>query len=97
MKMNGLFFNILLAIAALCWIACIFVYLSIQLHYSTRKEGFAGRLFLSSLKLDYTSVTKEMTPRDRKLYILCFVGIWVLFLPGGYFIGSILHWYLNKH
>ena len=87
--------DILLAISALIWITCIFVNLSLRLHYSLRKEGFFERLFFTSLKLDYTSVTKVMDAKDRKLYLLTLVGFWLFFLPGGYFVGSLLHNYLN--
>jgi len=95
MKMKEVWINSLLAIAAIGWIGCILVNLSLQLHYSVRTKGFLRRLFLTSMKMDYASIPEEMTPKDRRLYLLTFIGMFVLFLPSGYFIGSILHRFLK--
>jgi hypothetical protein len=93
--MKEILIDSLSGMAATGWIGCVFVNLSLQLHYSVRKEGFFRRLFFASMKMDYTSVPEEMTPKDRRLYLLTFIGMFVLFLPGGYFVGSILNRFLK--
>jgi len=93
--MNEMLIDSCLAIAAIAWIVCILVNLSLQLHYSVRKEGFFSKLFFNCMKMDYTSVAEEMSAWDRRLYLLTLIGSFVLFLPGGYFIGSILHRFLK--
>jgi hypothetical protein len=95
MNMKEIAVSCVLALCAMAWLACVFVNLSIKLHYSIRKEGFFRSLFLKSLKFDYTSITEQMTPLDKKLYLLTFIGMFVLFLPGGYFVGTMLHRYLK--
>jgi hypothetical protein len=88
--------NILLALSALIWVSCILIYLSLQLHYTRRQSGFLKKMLLGSLKLDYTAGSEDMSRTDRRLYIFSFIGIFVFFLPGGYFIGFFLHKYLTK-
>jgi len=94
--MKELIVNILLGLSVLVWLSCIVVHLSIQLHYSVHKEGFFGRFLLQqfTLKSNYFSIPKEMTPKDRTLFLFSFMGIFIFFLPGGYFLGSLLHRYL---
>lgn len=87
--------NIVLMTCAIMWVSCILVNISIQHHYSVRKDGFLMRMLIGAFKFDYTSIADEMTPRDKKIYLLTFIGIFIFFLPGGYFVGSILHNYLK--
>ena len=88
--------DIALAASAIVWVACILICLSMQLHYSRVKDGFLKRLLITSAKMDYTSIADEMTTRDKRIYLASFVGIFVFFLPGAYFLGSLLHDYLNS-
>jgi hypothetical protein len=88
--------NILLALSTLIWVVCILVYLSLQLHYTRRQNGFLKKSFLGSLKLDYTAGSEDMSRLDKRLYIYSFIGMIVFFIPGGYFISSLLHKYLSK-
>ncbi len=94
--MKQILINILLVLSALIWIACILIHLSLQLHYTRRQSGFLKKMFLGSLKFDYTAGSEDMSRKDRLLYKLSFVGMFVFFLPGGYFIGSLFHKYLTN-
>jgi len=53
-------------------------------------------MFFGSFKFDYTAGSEDMSRTDRLLYIFSFIGIFVFFMPGGYFVGSLLHDYLQK-
>ncbi len=94
--MNSLYVYLLLVLSAVAWIACILINLTIVLHYSRRKEGFIQDLFLRSLRFDYVGVVDRMSERDKRLYILTFVGIIILFFPTGYFLGSLFHQFINS-
>jgi len=94
--MKPIIVNILLALSALLWIASMLIYLSLQLHYSRRQAGFLKKIFFGSFKFDYTAGSEDMSRTDRLLYIFSFIGIFVFFMPGGYFVGSLLHDYLQK-
>ncbi|PLY07718.1 MAG: hypothetical protein C0624_03430 [Desulfuromonas sp.] len=86
--------DILLALSAVTWVACILVNLSIQLRYISRADGFLFSLFVGSLKFDYTSITRRMSSRDAKLYLFSFMGVFLLFIPGADYIGSVVRKYL---
>jgi len=90
--MNQLFINIVLFICAVICVTCICINISIYLYYVITKDGFLRRSFMT---FDYVSLTDEMTPRHRKLYLVTLIGMFIFFIPGGYFIGSILHKYLR--
>ena len=93
--MDGIIIDSLLGLSAAAWLACVFVNLSIQLHYSVRSKGFLGGLFRNSLKGDYTSVADKMSSKDRMLYLLTLIGIVLFFLPGGHFIGTLVYAFLK--
>jgi hypothetical protein len=94
--MKEMIINILLALSALLWIACILIYLSLQLHYTRQNAGFLKKSLFGSFKFDYTAGSEDMSRTDRHLYVFSFIGIFIFFLPGGYFIGSLLHKYLEN-
>jgi len=87
--------QILLIISSVVWLGCVLVNLSIQPHYTVRKDDFLWKMFLRCLKMDYTSISEQMSPKDRRLYLLTFVGIFVFVFPPAYFLSSVFHRYLQ--
>ena len=83
--------QIILAICSILWVMCLLANLSIHLHYLRKDGGHFGKSALSAMKFDYTSISEDMSKRDKKIYLLSFIGIIIFFFPGAYFIGSIIH------